>query len=154
MHQKRGRRSLISSIQSSDGSAVALLEPAMPARQGAAVLGAGRRGPDHVKVAGREHGHRLPAAHVGADGGPGLGVKVQAHYLPAQLREGPAHRSSPREQFQQSWHPRFPSRAGRPARSPQRIKRSSRPAQDCTGRTPKAANAPGHPHRRTARGCA
>ena len=56
-------------LQSSDGSAVALLEPARPARQGAAVLGAGRRGPDHVKVAGREHGHGLPAAHVGADGG-------------------------------------------------------------------------------------
>ena len=56
-------------LQSSDGSAVALFEAARPARQGAAVLGAGRRGPDHVKVAGREHGHGLPAAHVGADGG-------------------------------------------------------------------------------------
>ena len=123
---------------------------AQPARQGAAVLGAGRRGPDHVKVAGREHGHGLPATHVGADGGLRPGIKIQAYYLPAQLREGPAHRPSPREQLQQSRHPRFPSRAGRRARSPQRIKRSSRPARDCTGRTPKAANAPGRPHQRAA----
>ena len=50
MHQKRGRRSLIN-------SRVLMAVPAGPARQGAAVLGAGRRGPDHVKVAGREHGH-------------------------------------------------------------------------------------------------
>ena len=131
------------------GSAVALLKPARPARQGAAVLGAGRRGPDHVKVAGREHGHGLPAAHVGADGGLRPGIKIQAYYLPAQLRKGPAPTQSPRT-VQQSSRPRFPSRAGRRARSPQRIKRS-RPAQDCTGRAPKAANAAGHPYRRTAR---
>ena len=83
-------------LQSSDGSAVALLEPARPERQGAAVLGAGRRGPEHVKAAGREHGHGLQAAHVGADGRLRPGIKIQAYYLPAQLREGPAHRPSPR----------------------------------------------------------
>ena len=96
LNAPKGRAQVPDQLQSSDGHAVALLELAGPARQGAAVLGAGRRGPDHVKVAWREHGHGLPAAHVGADGGAGLGVKVQAFYLPAQLREGPAHRSTPR----------------------------------------------------------
>ena len=62
---------------------VALLELAGPARQGSAVLGAGRRSPDHVKVALREHGHGLPAADVRADGGARLGVKVKAYYLPS-----------------------------------------------------------------------
>ena len=77
-------------LQSSDGRAVALLELAGPARQGATVLGAGRRGPDHVKVAGREHGHRLPAAHIGADGGAGLGVKIKADHLPQVISPGQA----------------------------------------------------------------
>ena len=78
-----------------DGGAVALLELAGPARQGSAVLGAGRRSPDHVKVALREHGHGLAAADVRADGGARLGVKVKAYYLPSQLLEGPAHRPIP-----------------------------------------------------------
>ena len=143
MHQKGGRRSLISSRVL-----------ARPARQRAAVLGAGRRGPDHVKVARREHRHGLPAAHVGADGGPGLGANVQAHYLPAQLREGPAHRSSPREQLQQAWHPRFPCQAGRPTRSPQRRRRRSKRAAGGRGRIPRrAAGAEARPQR-AAHGCA
>ena len=58
MHQKRGRRSLINSRV-----LTAVRSPSSSLR------GLRVRGPDHVKVAGREHEHGLPAAHVGADGG-------------------------------------------------------------------------------------
>ena len=138
MHQKRAQ--VPDQLQSSDGSAVALLKLAGPAGQGAAA--------DHIKVAGREHGHRLPAAHVGADGGVGLGVQIKADHLPTQVREGPAHRSSPREQFQQSWHPRFPCRAGRPTISPQRRRPRSKRAAGGRWRIPRrAAGAEDRPQR-------
>ena len=95
LNAPKARTQVPDQLQSSDGSAIALLEPAGPARQCAAVPSAGRRGPDHLKVAGREHGHRLPAAHVGAEGGFRAGVKIQAYHLPAQLPEGPAQRTVP-----------------------------------------------------------
>ena len=57
LNAPEGRAQVPDQLQSSDGRAVAFLELARPARQRAAVLGAGRRGPDHVKVARREHRH-------------------------------------------------------------------------------------------------
>ena len=108
-----------------------------PARQGATVLGAGRRGPDHVEVALREHGQRLPTTNIGANGGLAFRVNIKADHLPAQLCEG--------------WHP---CQAGRPGRSRQRRPRSSRPAPGCTERTPGASAARPAPRRRAAHGCA
>ena len=79
------RSEISDQLQRSYGGAVALFEPARPARQGAAVLRTRRRSPDHVEVTRRKNGQRFPTTDV----------KIQAHHLPAQLCEGPAHRASP-----------------------------------------------------------
>ena len=64
---------------------------------GQAVVPAVAAGPDDVEVAwGVGAG---PVQDVGADGGAGLGVKVQGDALPALGTEGLAHAGSPGEEF-------------------------------------------------------
>ena len=97
------RLQLLDYLQSSQHQPVAFFQTPGPPGQHPAVLGAHRAGPDHVEIARRELGQRLPAADVGADRWTGLGVHVKRDDFPPQLLEGSAHRPSPRKQLQKAW---------------------------------------------------
>ena len=107
---------------------IAFLQAPGTGRQRSGILRAHGACPNHVEVPRWEGSAEVPTQDIAADAGLELSFEVQGSHFPAAgLAEGAANGARPVEQLQQPRH-RFPQRAWRPATSPQRGPRTSRPA--------------------------